>query len=61
MLKIIFGVVKKVIIAIFLIYGLNLLISSLGLLIPINLITIIVVGFLGIPGLCTLIAIFLLV
>ena len=60
MLKIIVKVVKKVILAIFLLYGLNLLISSLNILIPINFITITVVGLLGIPGLCTLVALFLL-
>ena len=61
MLKKIIKVVKKVILAIFMLYGLNILISSLNILIPINVITIAIVSLLGIPGLCTLIALFLLI
>jgi hypothetical protein len=61
MINIIFNIIKKIIVAIFLIYGINLLVSSLNIIIPINIITIIITSFLGIPGLITLISLFLLV
>jgi len=60
MLSLILRAVKKVIIAIFLLYGLNLIISSLNILIPINVITVALVAILGIPGICTLVALFFL-
>lgn len=61
MLKIVKLVVKRIIISIFLLYGLNLLIASLGIIIPINLITISLISFLGIPGLCTLIGLYFII
>lgn len=50
--------VKKVILAFFMLYGLNLIISSLNIVIPINLISLTVVSLMGIPGLCTLVGLF---
>lgn len=60
-MKHIWNVVKKVIIAIFILYGINLLISSLNILIPINIVSIILVSLLGVPGILTLVILFLLV
>lgn len=60
-MKHIWNVVKKVIIAIFMLYGINLLISSLNILIPINIVSIILVSLLGVPGIITLVILFLLV
>lgn len=60
-MKHIWNVVKKVIIAIFMLYGINLLISSLNILIPINIVSIILVSLLGVPGILTLVILFLLV
>lgn len=57
---IIVNIIKKIVVAIALIYGLNLIISSMGVIIPLNVITIIFVSLLGIPGLCTLVALFLI-
>ncbi len=54
-MKKIFNVVKKVCIAIFLLYGLNVLISALDIMIPINIVTVATVTLLGIPGLLSLI------
>ena len=51
---------KNIIVAPFLIYIYNLVAYPLGLVVPINIITVLVVGILGIPGLVTLI-IYLLV
>ncbi|MBE6148764.1 MAG: hypothetical protein E7167_04695 [Firmicutes bacterium] len=60
MINLLFKVVKKIIIAIFCLYGLNLIISSLNIVIPINIITISLITLLGIPGLCTLVALYFL-
>lgn len=58
---IIIKIIKKVVVTILLIYGLNLIISSLGIIIPLNIITIALVSLLGIPGLCTLVVLYLLI
>ena len=59
MFKLVFKVVKKVIIGMLLLFGYNTFLSSLNLMIPINVITIVIASlfdFLGIIGL----AVFLL-
>lgn len=58
MLKKIIVVVKKVIFAFLLLYGLNLCINSLNIVIPINLFTLGTVSVLGVPGLVSLITLF---
>lgn len=45
---------KNIVLAPFIIYIYNLVASPLNLIVPINLITILVVGILGIPGLVAL-------
>lgn len=52
---------KKVVMAFLLLYGLNYFLSSLQIYIPINLITVTIVSFLGIPGLSSLIILFFIV
>ncbi|MBR4230781.1 MAG: pro-sigmaK processing inhibitor BofA family protein [Bacilli bacterium] len=58
MLKIIFNVVKKVIFAIFLLYGLNITLNVLNVVIPINYISIFFVSLFDIPGLISLIVLY---
>lgn len=53
--------VKKVIFAFLLLYGLNLFINSLSIVIPINPFTLGTVTFLGVPGLVSLIVMFFMV
>jgi len=53
-MKKIFGIIRKVCLSIFSIYGFNLLFSSINLVIPINIWTIFVNSFLGIFGLLAL-------
>lgn len=60
-MKKVINVIKRVIIAIFMLYGLNLLIASLNIVIPINIISICVVSLLGIPGILTMVMLFLLI
>lgn len=54
-------IVKKIIFAFLLLYGLNLLVNSFNVLIPINLFTIGTVSVLGVPGLVSLIVMFFIV
>ena len=61
MLKKIIAVLRKVVVAFLLLYGLNYFISSLHVYIPINVITVGVVTLLGIPGLSSLIILFFIV
>lgn len=51
-MNILFKVIKKIVFAIIIIYGFNLIVSGM---VPINVITISVVTLLGIPGLLSLI------
>lgn len=59
MLKKIFNVFKKIVLAAFILYGFNLLISPLSIIIPINIITLLIVSFLGFSGLLSLVIILL--
>lgn len=59
MFRKIFNLLKKVILASFILYGFNLLMSPLGILVPINIITVLVVSLLGFSGLLGLIVIML--
>lgn len=61
MIKMIINVIKKIVIGIFILYGFNLLVSSINIIIPINYITVGTVSFLGIPGLLSLVLLFFLV
>ena len=51
---------KKVVFAFGILYGINVLLKNVGIYVPINLITLIVTTFLGVPGLISLFAIFYL-
>lgn len=53
--------VKKLCLAFVMLYGLNLILNSVNIFIPINIISLILVTFLGVPGLFSLIAIFFLI
>ena len=59
MLKILLKIVRKFIIGIILLFGYNIFLSSLNLLIPINVITILVASLFDVPGVIVL-ALFLL-
>ena len=61
MIKKIYAVLKKVVFAFLLLYGLNYFISSLQICIPINLITVGIVTLLGVPGLSSLIILYFIV
>lgn len=47
-------IIKKIIFAFFIIYGLDLILSSFNIIVPINYYTLITVTILGFPGLISL-------
>lgn len=61
MLKKIAIVLKKIVLAFLMLYGLNYFISSLQIYIPINIITVSIVSLLGVPGLSSLIILYFIV
>ncbi len=61
MLKKIAIILKKIVLAFLMLYGLNYFISSLQIYIPINLITVSIVSLLGVPGLSSLIILYFIV
>ncbi len=54
-----FKLVKSFVVAPFVIYLYNLIATSFNLVIPINIFSILVVGLLGMPGLVTILLIFI--
>ena len=61
MLKIILKVIKRIIISSFLLYGYNILVQPIGLIIPINIFTIAAISMLGVPALLSLIFIMIFI
>lgn len=55
MFKIMFKILKKVVIGMVLLFGYNTFLSSLNLIIPINVITIIIASFFDAPGIIGLV------
>ena len=58
MIKKIVSLIKKVVFAFLVLYGLNLFVNSFNVMIPINVFTIGTVTFLGVPGLVSLVVMF---
>ena len=54
-------VLKKILFAFGIIYGINITLNNVGIYIPINIITIGITSFLGIPGLLSIFAIFFII
>ena len=61
MLKTLFKIIKRIVISSFLLYGYNLLVQPIGLIIPINIFTVGVISILGVPALLCLIFIMILI
>ena len=60
MLKLIFKIIKRIVISSFLLYAYNLLVQPVGLIIPINVITVSAISILGVPALLSFIFIMIL-
>ncbi len=58
---IIIDLIKKIIVSSFLLYGYNLISVSLGLIIPINIVTVLILVLFGYPSLFSLILIQILI
>ena len=54
-------ILKKIVFAFGIIYGVNLMLKNVGIFIPINLITLGITSFLGVPGLLSIFAIFFII
>ena len=54
-------ILKKIVFAFGIIYGINVVLKNVGIFIPINIFTIAITSFLGVPGLLSLFAIFFLI
>ena len=61
MLKILFKIIKRVVISSFLLYAYNLIVQPIGLIIPINFFTVGALTILGVPALLSLIFIMVLI
>ncbi len=61
MLKKIFKFIKRIIVSIFLLYGYNLISQSLGIIVPINIYTVLAISILGVPALFSIIFILVFV
>ena len=60
-MNIIVDIIKKVIVSSFLLYGYNLISVTLGLIIPINIVTVLILVIFGYPSLFSLILIQVLI
>ena len=61
MLKIILKMIKRIVFSSFLLYGYNLLVGPLNLIIPINIITVVALSIFGIPALLSFIFVYIVV
>lgn len=61
MLKKLFNFLRRIIFSFLLLYGYNLIASSLGIIIPINIITVLAISILGVPMLFSFILVYMLI
>ncbi len=61
MLKKLFIIIKKVVLAALFIYGYNVIATPLETIVPINIVTILIVSVLGLPGLFGLVVFAILI
>lgn len=54
-------VLKRVVFAFGILYGINILLKNVGVYMPINVITLTITSFLGVPGLISLFTIFYII
>ena len=61
MLKKLFNLIKRIVISAFVLYGYNLLVTPINLIIPINIVTVSLLTIFGLPALFSLIIILIVV
>ncbi len=54
-------ILKKVVFAFGIIYGVNVILKNVGIFLPINVMTILITSFLGVPGLLSLFALLFII
>lgn len=54
-------IIKKIIFAFGVLYGINILLTNIGIMIPINVLTILIGTTLGAPGILSLYALFIII
>ena len=54
-------IIRKLCVAFIMLYGLNLILSSIDIFIPINIITLVIVSLLGTPGILGLVVTYFLI
>lgn len=54
-------ILKKIVFAFGIIYGINIILKNVGICIPINIFTLGITSFLGVPGLLSIFAIFFII
>ncbi len=60
MFKFLFSILKKIVVGMIILFGYNTFLSSLNLMIPINMITIVIVSLFDVPGVIGLVLFLLL-
>lgn len=55
------SLLKKIVFGFGIIYGINVMLKNVGVYLPINIITVGITSFLGVPGLLSLFAIFYII
>ena len=53
--------IKKIIVTVFILYGINVIISNMGVILPINIISVGLVSLLGLSGLISLIILYIFI
>lgn len=61
MLKKVIKVIRKICFAFLFLYGINVLLSSMNILIPINVPTVVTVSMLGTPGFISLFVVYMII
>jgi len=61
MIKFLLKIIKRIIMSFVVLYGVNVITSSIGLVLPINIISISILTLLGLPGLCGLTTLYFLI
>ena len=56
-IKFIVRIIRRIVFSFMLLFGLNVMIKSMGIIIPINIINVIFISILGVPGLVVLLII----
>lgn len=61
MIRLIGNIIKKIVVSTFLLYGFNLIVAPLNIIIPINIITVLAISVLGLPALFSFLIILILI